>query len=152
VEPDEFSQQAALLTGTDIKGTDQIDRDSLAAILRDGTKHIDCSHLNELLLLVHKDRVEIPFYEHFFGADCTIDLIPAAVERFQKAAMLLYGNFVFAYRTLSRIKEKTTFREKIAEIVRHPESELEYFKRRPPKLLEVDRITRELTPLVGYLP
>jgi len=137
------------LTGTEIKGSDQIDRESLAAILRDDTKRLDCSRLNELLLLVHKDRVEAPFFDHFFGPDCTIGRIPAGVERFQKTAMLLFGNFVFAYRTLSRIKDRTAWGDKIVDAARNPRSELEYFKRRQPKLLDVDRITRDLTPLVG---
>ena len=91
MEPEEFLRQAELLTGTGIKGSDQIDRESLATILRDDNKLLDGSHLNELLLLVHKDRVEAPFFDHFFRADCTIGRIAAGVERFQKTAMLLYG-------------------------------------------------------------
>jgi hypothetical protein len=67
LRPDDFLRNARLLTGTELKGEDQIDRESLAAILRDDTRRIDCSHLNELLLLVHKDRVETSFFEHFFG-------------------------------------------------------------------------------------
>lgn len=149
--PDDFLRNARLLTGTEVKGEDQIDRVSLAAILVDDTKRIDCSHLNELLLLVHKDRVETPFFEHFFGTGCTIGQIPEGVGRFQRTALLLYGNFVFAYRTLSRIKDVATFREKIAEASREPETELKYFQSRPQKLLEVDRIAQHQTPFVGYL-
>jgi hypothetical protein len=40
LEPEDFLRLAELLTGTEIKGRDQIDRESLAAILRDGTKRI----------------------------------------------------------------------------------------------------------------
>jgi hypothetical protein len=151
VAPDDFLTYTRLLTGTEVKGEDQIDRESLAAILADETKRIDSSHLNELLLLVHKDRVETPFFEHFFGPDCTIGQIPDGVKRFQRTALLLYGNFVFAYRTLSRIKDGSTFEKKIAEASREPQAELKYFRDRQPKLLEVDRIAKHQTPFVGYL-
>jgi hypothetical protein len=151
VAPDDFLTYARLLTGTEVKGEDQIDRESLALILADETKRIDSSQLNELLLLVHKDRVETPFFEHFFGPDCTIGQIPDAVERFQRTALLLYGNFVFAYRALSRIKDGSTFEKTIAEVSSGPEAELNFFRDRQPKLLEVDRIAKHQTPFVGYL-
>jgi hypothetical protein len=57
--------------------------------------------LNELLLLANKDRVKQPFYDYFFRANCRISDIQAAVGRFQKMALLCYGNFIFAYRKLS---------------------------------------------------
>jgi hypothetical protein len=151
VSPEDFVKCVGLLTGTEVKGTDQIDRDGSAKIVSDDRKAIDCSQFNELLLMVHKDRVETPFFEHFFGADCTVGAIPLAVEKFQQAALLLYGNFVFAYRKLSRIKSPAEFRELIAEAVTNPDKELEGFRTRKPKLLDVDRIDRNQTPFVGYL-
>jgi hypothetical protein len=151
VTPDDFLAYASRLTGTEVKGEGQIDRASLAAILGDDTRRIDRSHLNELLLLVHKDRVETPFFEHFFGTACTVGQIPDGVKRFQRTALLLYGNFVHAYRTLSRVKDHPAFEEKVAAASRKPEAELEYFQQRQPKLLEVDRIAKDQTPFVGYL-
>lgn len=136
MNPNDFLRYARLLTGTEVKGENQIDSDSLAVILGDDTKRLDCSHLNELLLLVHKNRVESPFFRHFFGSQCTIGDIPRSVERFQKAALLLYGNFVFAYRTLSRIKDASEFRKAISEAAKNPAHELRYFKQRQGKLLE----------------
>ncbi len=149
--PEDFITQVQLLTGSEVKGHDQIDYGSLAAILRDNSTPLDCSHLNELLLLVHKDRVEKPFFDHFFGRDCTVGRIPSCVAAFQKAALLLYGNFVFAYRKLSRVKDQTEFSERVALICKDPKSELERLRNRRRKLLEVDRISRDLTPFVGYL-
>lgn len=134
-----------------MKGHDQIDHDSLAVVLRDDGTPLDCSHLNELLLLVHKDRVERPFFNHFFGRDCTVGSIPSCVAGFQEAALLLYGNFVFAYRTLSRVKDPDEFSEMVAAICRDPNSELERLRSRRRTLLEVDRISRDRTPFVGYL-
>ena len=66
--------------------------------MRNDARAIDCSQFNELLLMVHKNRVAAPFFDHFFGASCTIGVLPQGVERFQKVALLLYGNFVFACR------------------------------------------------------
>ena len=145
-------RKSSLLTGTlgsraragSIPGT-------LGTILGDESRAIDCSQLNELLLLVHKDRIENPFFEYFFGSGCTIGQIAAGVERFQKTALWLYGNFVFAYRKLSRIKEAEEFRETISEVAKDPSVELKYFQRRQRKLLEVDQIDKEQTPFVGYL-
>jgi hypothetical protein len=112
---------------------------------------LTASHLNELLLLVHKDRVEQPFFDYFFGGDCTIGQIAEGVARFQQTALLLYGNFVFGYRTLSRIKNGAAFEQKIADASRKPETGLKYFRDRKPKLLEVDRVAKHQTPFVGYL-
>ena len=146
-----FLKSVSLLTGTEVKGQSEIDHDALSTILGDESRAIDCSQLNELLLLVHKDRIENPFFEYFFGSGCTIGEIPAGVERFQKTALWLYGNFVFAYRKLSRIKEAEEFRETISEVAKDPSVELKYFQRRQRKLLEVDQIDKEQTPFVGYL-
>ena len=151
MQPEEFIRQVQLLTGSEVKGQDQIDRESLAAILRDDGTPIDCSHLNELLLLVHKDRVEGPFFDHFFGRGCTVGRLPDCIAGFQKAALQLYGNFVFAYRTLSRIRDRREFSEKTAPIRKNPKSELGRFQKRQKKLLEIDLISRELTPFVGYI-
>lgn len=65
--------------------------------------------------------------------------------------MLRYGNFVFAYRQLSRIKEQSSFREELGDAARTASGELEAFCGRKPKLLEIDQIDRDLTPYVGYL-
>jgi hypothetical protein len=151
MKPQEFLDQVVLLTGTELKGEQEIDLDSLSKILSDDRTPIDCSQFNELLLLVHKDRVEGPFFRYFFGPDCTIGAIRDGVSRYQKIAMLRYGNFVFAFRTLSRIKEDMAFQNELAEVVRNPENERKRFTSRRKKLLEIDKVERDLTPFVGYL-
>ena len=57
-----FLKSVSLLTGTEVKGQSEIDHDALSTILGDESRAIDCSQLNELLLLVHKDRIENPFF------------------------------------------------------------------------------------------
>lgn len=76
MKSEEFIRQVQLFTGSEVKGHDQIDHESLATILHDDTTILDRSCLNELLLLVHKDRVERPLFDHFLGPDCTVGRIP----------------------------------------------------------------------------
>jgi hypothetical protein len=151
VKPDEFIRQVFLLTGTGVKGESDSDRASLATVLADDSRPLGCSQFNELLLMVNKDRVEGPFFRYFFGAGCTVGQISAGVERFQKTAMLLYGNFAFAYRTLSRLKDEDAFLRALGTAAREPDEELKRFMARKPKLLEIDAIDRDRTPYVGYL-
>ena len=151
MKPEEFLRQARLLTGTDIKSEPEIDTGLLEAILADDSRRIDCSQFNELLLLVHKDRVEQPFFRYFFRAECSVGEIADRVQRFQKVAMLQYGNFAFAYRRLSRIKDGREFRNEVKEVARSSASELKRFENRKQKLLPIDKIDRDVTPYVGYL-
>jgi hypothetical protein len=151
LSPDDLITCVARLTGTEVKGQDEIDIAGLAAIVNDDSRAIDCSQLNELLLMVHKDRVEVPFFDHFFGPYCTIGTIPQGVERFQRAALLLYGNFVFGYRKLSRMKDLAEFNREVAAASPDSKAEAAYFQDRQPKLLEIDRIDKDQTPFVGYL-
>lgn len=55
VTPRDFLQFVAQLTGTEVKG--EIDSESLADILIDDGRPIDCSQLNELLLFVRRTRI-----------------------------------------------------------------------------------------------
>ena len=151
MSPEDLIACVARLTGTEVKGQDGIDKDGLKEILQDDSRPIDCSQFNELLLMVHKDRVEAPFFDHFFGPDCTIGTIPQGVERFQRAALLLYGNFVFGYRKLSRMKDVDEFKREVASAFPNAKAEAAYFQSRQPKLLEIDRIKKDQTPFVGYL-
>jgi len=151
LSPEDLITCVARLTGTEVKGQDGIDKDGLKQILQDDSRPIDCSQFNELLLMVHKDRVEAPFFDYFFGPTCTIGTIPQGVERFQRAALLLYGNFVHGYRKLSRMKDAAEFKREVAAAFPDPAAEAAYFQSRQAKLLEIERIEKGQTPFVGYL-
>jgi hypothetical protein len=151
VDASTFCALAEALTGTPVKDLTGRDEEFLTTILADDNRPIDCSQLNELLLLVNKDRLEPPFFRWFFGTDCRVSSLQAAVERFQRTAMLCYGNFIYAFRTLSRITTDEEFRQELGDHGRTPEEALGRYKARSPKLLEVDLIPRASTPLVGYL-
>ena len=107
METDKFCELIARLKGTSLKDITERDRQSLSKILNDESRTLDCAQFNELLLLVNKDRVSDAFFEVFFHSGNRISDIEKSVEHFQVCSMLAYGNFVFAYRLLSRLKSRS---------------------------------------------
>src|SRR5437667_91654 len=98
-----FLELMEQLTGSPVKDPTETDKGFLRQALSDNRKWIDVSQFNELLLLVNKDRVTHEFFEHFFSPSktnsrCHIRDIEEGVRRFQKAALLCFGNFLHAYR------------------------------------------------------
>lgn len=148
---DEFLKLAASLTGTPVKEFTDSDRNCLSPILADDERTIRCSQLNEMLLLVNKDRVSECFFEYFFGEECKVGSVGKGVENFQKAAMLCFGNFIYAFRTLSRAQDKEELRRHLVEHCGSTDETEERYRARTDKLLDIVRVPREDTPLVGYL-
>jgi hypothetical protein len=146
-----FLGLAEALTGTPVKDLTDRDQAFLGAILGDDDRVIDCSQLNELLLVVNKDRIERPFFNWFFHPGCRVASFREGVERFQRTAMLCYGNFIYAYRTLARIRTEEELKEELGECGKSLEEALASYTGRSQKLLEIDLIPRENTPLIGYL-
>src|SRR5438309_5586978 len=95
----DFITLAEYLTGTPVKACGPEETALLDSMLKNERRPIDYSQFNELLLLVNKNRMGRPLYDYLFGSDATVTTIRKAVQRFQIAAMLRYGNFVYAYRT-----------------------------------------------------
>lgn len=151
MEVDEFQQQIELLTGSSIKGFRDVDKALLCEVLKDDSARLDCSQFNELLLVVNKDRVYAPFFDHFFGKSCTIRTLPLGIEKFRKTAMRCYGNFVFAYRTLSRLGTVAELASELGDVGRDQAELLADFKGRSAPLLRIDKIARDDTYLLGYL-
>lgn len=139
------------LTGTPVKPLAETERRFLSQSLRDDGRQLDCSQLNEFLLLVNKDRMEPPFFDRFFGRPCLIADLEKGVENFQKLAMLCYGNFVHAYRTLSRLRSDDELKEELGAVCKDPQAIRDDLAARTPKILEIEPISREKTYLVGYL-
>src|SRR5258708_1136309 len=123
----------------------------LTEILGDPDREIDHTQFNELLLVVNKDRIGKPMFSRFFGDTCRLANLAAAIERYQQVAMLRYGNFVFAYRTLSRIADDEQLNRELGALCIGGDSSGKDYLARASKLLEIENIPREDTPLVGYL-
>jgi hypothetical protein len=134
-----------------VKGVGDGELSLLAQVLADDGRDIDHSQLNELLLLVNKDRMGRPMFRFVFGDACRVGQLEAAVERYQKVAMLRYGNFVFAYRTLSRIAADDEFAALLGSLCIEGDRTGAVYAARADKLLEVENIPRDDTSLVGYL-
>jgi hypothetical protein len=139
------------MTGTPVKGVDDTDLHLLSKILADDDREIDHTRLNELLLLVNKDRMAGPMFRRFFGQRCRVSELTAAVEQYQKIAMLRYGNFIYAYRTLSRITDENRFSEELGHLCTEGDLSAALYTSRAGKLLDIESIPRTDTPLVGYL-
>jgi hypothetical protein len=146
----EFITIAQHFTGTVVKACGTAEEALLNSMLKNESRPIDYSQFNELLLLVNKNRMGRPLYDYLFGAKATVAAIRVAVQRFQTLAMLRYGNFVFAYRTLCRISEEARFRSELGELLLGG-SDIAKFKDRTDPLVPISEISRDDTPLVGYL-
>jgi hypothetical protein len=151
VQVDQFIRLAEGLTGTPVKDVSATDLELLGSLLANDALPIGHSHLNELMLLVNKDRMERAFFEYFFGGTCTVETLLAGVLKFQKLAMLCFGNFIYAYRTLSRTPSVASLKADLSEWAREPQELAARFADRSPKLIDIDIIPREHTSLVGYL-
>jgi hypothetical protein len=146
-----FLQLAEKLTGTLVKDVTQADRDCLNKILADDTRSVACSQFNELLLLINKDRVTDCFFGYFFGENSSVGDLPAGVEKFQKTAMLCFGNFIYAFRTLSRCVDREDLARQLGETARTADQIFPTYTQRTQSLLDIELIAKSDTPLVGYL-
>jgi hypothetical protein len=151
LDADQFITLAERLTGTPVKSVEETDRKILGRLLAEDARSIGHSQLNELLLLVNKDRMERAFFDYFFGAGCTVGTLHVGVRRFQELAMLCFGNFIYAYRTLTRCPSTHALEAALGEWARRPEEVQAEFAARSPKLVDIELIPRGDTPLVGYL-
>jgi hypothetical protein len=156
MSPNEFLKQLKLLTGRQVHPfpLPNSDLNFLAKALANDNEPIDYTQFNELLLMANKDRVEAPFFNRFFCSSkeglCTVGGINDGVKKFQKMAMLRFGNFIYAYRILSRLRTKAELDEWLGEKLSASEFESSFAKRRE-RIVEIQDIAREHTYLVGYL-
>ncbi len=151
METDTFLSLVEALTGTPVKELTARDKTFLQQILQNDEREIDCSQMNEFLLLVNKDRMEPTFFDWFFKPRCKISAIRDGVVHFQKMALLRYGNFIYAYRSLSRIRTVEVLRKELGEWAVPTVDVVKRYQARSEKLIEIEQIPRQDTPLVGYL-
>lgn len=153
---DEFKDLLLSLTGRPIRSNASDDA-FLADAVRNDDDILDWSQFNELLLIANKDRVEEVFFKYFFVAPdsevrkCTIGDLRTGVKRFQKTAMICFGNFIYAYRTLSKASSLTELMDSLGT---HCDDSLKLqeklSKRRKP-ILSVRPIDQARTYLLGYI-
>ncbi|MFS8085495.1 MAG: hypothetical protein ACMG6H_07675 [Acidobacteriota bacterium] len=158
MDVNDFLNQLELLTGTPVKDVADSERSLIAGILSDGERPVDWRQFNELLLSLNKDRVQRPFFEFFFCSEgatntglCQIKDLPLGIERFRKAAMLCFGNFIYAYRILSKVPTEQDLKSELGEHCASSEKLLDALRGRLDKMIDTEPISREDTYLTGYL-
>ena len=102
---------------------------------------------NELLLLLDQDRVSRDFFRFLFGQDkISLDELKIGITRFRGYAMICFGSFRFAYKSLSRASI-----EHILKILSTYLFGPEDIRARPPMTLDIDPVDRERTWYTGYI-
>jgi len=149
--PDAFYRIIERLTGTPVKEVESAAQATLAEILSDETRTFGVSQFNELLLLVNKDRVTRAFYDTFFHGQATIAQFDERVSGFQQVAMRRFGNFIYAYRQLSRIRTAERLERELEECAKKPEELIKELQDRPAPMIAIAPIPRDQTHLIGYL-
>jgi len=152
----EFLKLLELLTGKPVHPSPlpPSDLKFLDAALTNDDTTIDYSQFNELLLMANKDRVESPFFERFFCSQkpglCQVRSIAEGVRKFQALAMLRFGNFIYAFRMLSKLHSREELAEALGEQKSISDRE-DSFQHRRARIVNIQDIPREDTFLVGYL-
>lgn len=128
----------------------ELDDKLLAAFIdRARTEGLNYEQFRELLLVLRQNPVSRAFFKHFFKKDrILLDDLRDGVVRFRGFAMLYYGNFVYARRTLSRLTSEQQITECLFGAGRRTQKHLDD---RPAPLLEIAPIDRTETWLNGEI-
>lgn len=120
---------------------------------------IDYEQFNEIMLLFNKDIISRGFFDFFFLREDTkkhnrktinFEEIEKGVDKFRKYAMLVFGNFHFPYKKLSKLSYNA-IEEELKEYLKSSNELIRKFNNRPPKLTEVKKIGVNDIPLLGYI-
>jgi hypothetical protein len=162
MQVEEFKKLVELLTGRPVR-TKPSDDAFLTRALKNDEATIDCSQFNELLLIANKDRIEEAFFDFFFvekgsaTAECRIkDIrdgkdIRAGVKKFQKSAMLCFGNFIYAFRKLSKIRNLALLKQELGDHCRDIAQLVNELSGRRKSILDIVPIGDDKTYLLGYI-
>lgn len=153
--PEDIIQLFELLCGEEIK-EEELEREKELLTKIWATKSgLAYEQINELLLLLNQDRISRPFSDFFFKpkkGKINFRQLHEGVKKFRGYALLTYGNFRFAFKTLSKknslpdlletLKPYSDTKNKVMKSSYHPRSG---------KALDITPIPKEKTWLLGYL-
>jgi len=125
----------------------------LIAELMKNAKTTDMNHsqFNELLLLLNQDTVGGDFFKYFFRKEkIALDDLKKGIINFCGFAMLCFGNFRHAYKLLAH-KSGDEIKEELLPYSRETPELIREFQDRPSKMLEISKIKKDKTWLVGEL-
>ena len=126
-----------------------------AELLSDPTRGLGYGQFNELLLDLGYDRVSHLFFQYLVNEETeyqpgaainSVDELRAAVDRFRKLGMLLYGNVKFAFKELS--PDRDDFLHALSFVEKRTE---ESFKQRHDPIHPIEKIPGDKTYYLGYI-
>ena len=128
------------------------DRKLLADLISNAKQRgLNYRQFDELLLLLNQDTVRKDFFNFFFEKDrIMLDDLKKSITKLRGFAMLCFGNFRFAYKRLIQ-KNEDELKKELSPYWKPPSDLMEEFGKRPFKMLEIEKITRDKTWLVGEL-
>lgn len=141
------------LTGEPVPFADRLER--VTAMAGEAPHELGYSQLNELLLLGGLDRVTKAFFAYLWDGSTeykpgmafeSTAQLEEGVLRFRKAALLLYGNVKFAFKSLSR--DADVLKDELAALAAR---DIDIFKTRHDPIVPVIAIAPEEAYLTGYL-
>lgn len=153
IDSERLVQLLERLTGEPIPFLHQLR--SIELVVEAGTQGLGYSQLNEVLLLSGLDRITHAFFSYLLDGTTayspgqafeSIEQLEKGVERFRKAALLIYGNIKFAFKSLSHDERLLE-----ADLASLEALDTESFERRHDPILAVDAIAPEEAYLTGYL-
>jgi hypothetical protein len=113
---------------------------------------LNYEQFNELLLVLRQNRVSQAFFDFVFGKPTVnLDELRTGIIRFRALAMLSYGNFTYARRTLSRLHSVAEIQKRLQDFGKSPDERMAELARRPDPILSVDPINRCHTWLNGEI-
>jgi hypothetical protein len=141
------------LCGEEIAATDRDER--LLKRLLNKTTSFNYQQINEVLLLLNQDRVSEGFFEFFFNADINkviaFEELKEGIKNFRGFAMLKYGNFRFAYKNWKGFGNRRDLDDLLVPFTKDSAKLESLFKKRPHSILEIEKIQKDKTWLLGYI-
>ena len=128
------------------------DLELLNLILRNIHRNvIKYNQFNEILLLLNRNTVNEGFFNYFFDKNgIKLNDLKNKIATFRGYAMLCFGNFRFAYKELST-KTFDEIKNLLAPYCPIEENIESNFIDRPPIMLDIEKIPKEMTWYTGYL-
>jgi len=112
---------------------------------------LNYSQFNELLLLLNQDIVTKDFFIFIFKKEnINLEELKYGIIYFRGFAMLCFGNFRFAYKTLYN-KTKNEIEILLSPYCKKDCDLEKLFEERPIKMLEINKIPKYNTWLLGYV-
>ncbi|MCU0606222.1 MAG: hypothetical protein MUF78_02065, partial [Candidatus Edwardsbacteria bacterium] len=116
------------------------------------TVGVNYEELNELMLLLNQRRIERGFFSFIFEKDkIKLQELKAGVTKFRGYAMLKYGNFKFAFNSLSKCKIRDEVEKKLLPYSRDKSTITKSYHGRPSKTTDINKISKSDTFYTGYI-